>query len=157
MPAQTVSDVTTTGIALATAAGGARLYMEPFAGTLADTEEVPLTTGNIAVQVQTNTQSQATHNGGTLQLPSAPSYTLNFGSAAGSANAKLTELLTAANSSVDTSNEKKLKFATILADGAKQDGVTFMGGVSPNGETEGVFGYEFSSNPILYAFAAATA
>lgn len=157
MPAQTVADVTTTGIALATAAGGARLYMCPFADTLALADEVPLTNGNVAVQVQTNTQSLATHNGGTLQLASAPQYTHNFGSAAGSSDAKQTELLAAANSGVDTANEKKMKFNVILADGAKQAGVDFMGGVNPNGEVEGVFNYEFSANPILYEFSPATA
>jgi len=156
MPAQTVSDVSTAGLALATAAGGARLYMTTFGSTLTTGDEVSLSNGNIAVQVAANTQSLATHNGGTLTLAGAPSYTLNFGSAAGSSDSKQTELLTAANSTIDTANEKKMKFNVILADGAKQAGIDFMGGVTPNGEAEGIFNYDFTTNPISYTFAAAT-
>lgn len=158
MPAQVVADVSTAGIALATSSGGARLYLCPFADTLASPgDEVPLSNGNIAMQVQANQQSLATHNGGTLQLAGTPTRSLNFGSAAGSVDAKQTELLTAANSSTDTANEKKMKCNVILADGAKQAGIVFMGGVTPNGEVDGIMNYEYQSNPITYTFAAATA
>lgn len=156
MPAQVVADVSTAGVALATSSGGARLYLCPFADTLAVADEVPLSNGNVAMQVQANQQSLATHNGGTLQLAGQPTRSLNFGSAAGSADAKQTELLTAANSETDTANEKKMKCNVILADGAKQEGIVFMGGVTPNGEVDGIMNYEYQSNPITYAFAAAT-
>jgi hypothetical protein len=156
MPAQIVSDVSTAGVALGTSSGGARLYLQTFAGTLTSGDEVPLSNGNVAVQVTANLQSLATHNGGTLQLAGSPTRSLNFGSAAGSADAKQTDLLAAANSEVDTANEKKMKFNVILADGAKQSGVTFMGGTTPNGEVEGIMNYDFTSNPLTYTFDAAT-
>lgn len=156
MPAQTVGDVNTAGVALGTSSGGARLYMTTFVATLGGGDEVPLSNGNVAVQVTANLQSLATHNGGTLQLAGAPTRSLNFGSAAGSSDAKQTDLLTSANSEVDTANEKKMKFNVILADGAKQEGVTFMGGVTPNGEVEGIMNYDYTSNPLTYDFLAAT-
>jgi hypothetical protein len=156
MPAQTVIDVPTAGVALATSSGGARLYMTLFASTLSVADVVPLSNGNIAMQVQANQQSLATHNGGTLQLAGTPSRTLNFGSAAPSSDSKQTDLLDSANSEVDTANEKKLKASVILADGARQMGITFMGGVTPNGEVDGIFNYEYQSNPITYQFDAAT-
>ena len=159
MPAQVVGAVDTSGIALATSTRSTRLYMTTFAdaANLAAGDEVPATNGNIAPQAQTGTSSLATHNAGTLQLANAPSYNHNFGMASPATDPKAAEILAAAFSDTDTSNEKKLPFNVILADGSKFEGVDFIGGAQANGEADGIFNYDIQANPIFLAFAAATA
>lgn len=157
MPAQIVSDVSTVGVVLPTASGDARLYTCPFADTLASADEVPITSGNIAVQRSGSPTFLATHNGGVIASAARTQFALSFNTHGGGADAKVTELLVAGNSDTDAGNVKKQKYNVIYGDGSKDEGIAIINHATPSGEVEGVFAYAIDATPIFNIFSPATA
>ena len=157
MPAQTVTDVSTAGVVIPYATSDTRLYWIAWAGTLSSGEEVPLTNGNAAVQSSVQNATLDTHQSGQLSLVTGKSYTHTFGMAAGSVDAKATEILTAAGSSTNAAHEKDGKYTVILADGSAQRGLNTIGDANPNGETSAVFNYTVAASVLTYTHALATA
>ena len=121
-----------------TAGSGARVYMTPYLagnGTLDATDEVPLTGDNHGISSSGSMAEFNTNNGGRLVVKTRNDKSFTIATAAPASNAKVTELITAANSTGDDAN---MYFAILNPDGTYDYGVCVVGdrmeeGADPDG------------------------
>lgn len=121
-----------------TAGSSARVYMSPYlngAGVLAATDEVPLTGDNHGISSSGSMAEFNTNNGGRLVVKTRNDKSFTIATAASGDNAKVAELIAAANATGDSAN---MYFAVMNPDGSYDYGVGVVGdrteeGADPDG------------------------
>ena len=132
-----------------TAGNSARIYMAPYSagtGTLAATDEVPLTGDNHGISASGNMAEFNTNNGGRLVVKTRNDKSFTVATAAPATNAKVQELITAANGTGDTAN---MYFAILNPDGTYDYGVCVIGDRTEEGaDPDGIHVRRFSVEVI---------
>ena len=121
-----------------TAGSGARIYMAPYEaglGTLGAADEVPLTGDNHGISSSGSMAEFNTNNGGRLVVKTRNDKSFTIATAARAENAKVNQLVVAANSTGDDAN---MYFAILNPDGTYDYGVCVLGdrmeeGADPDG------------------------
>jgi hypothetical protein len=132
-----------------TAGSGARIYMAPYldgAGSLADTDEVPLTGENHGISSSGSMAEFNTNNGGRLVVKTRNDKSFSIATAARASNAKIQELIDAANATGDPSF---MYFAILNPDGTYDYGVCVVGDRNEEGaDPDGIHTRTFSCEVI---------
>jgi len=121
-----------------TAGSAARVYMAPYeggSGTLAASDEVPLTGDNHGISSSGSMAEFNTNNGGRLVVKTRNDKSFTIATAASADNAKVAELIDAANG---TGDDSFMYFAILNPDGTYDYGVCVVGdrneeGADPDG------------------------
>ena len=132
-----------------TAGSGARVYMAPYldgVGTLLATDEVPLTGDNHGITSSGSMAEFNTNNGGRLVVKTRNDKSFTIATAARADNAKIAELIAAANGTGDAAN---MYFAILNPDGTYDYGVGVVGDRSEEGaDPDGIHVRRFSVEVI---------
>lgn len=123
-----------------------RLYLCPEAqGTIAEADEIPLIADDPGVKGSGEVPSIRSHNGGMLYAKVGISKTFSFQMLAASDNAKVAEVLTAADGNGD---DAIMKFVIYNPDGSYDYGFCIVNDKSVLAAADGIFGYTVNCSVI---------
>lgn len=124
----------------------ARLYMTvQDALAIEDTHEIPLTSEDIGVKGSGEVASVRTHNAGMLYSKNGIAKSFTFTTHAGSDNANVAAVLTAADGVGD---DAVMQFVILNADGSYDYGFCVVNDKSPVQAPDGIFGFTINCSVI---------
>lgn len=153
MAAISVTDVSTTGVTVPNAQVSSRFYACPWADTLASSDEVPLTSGDISIQRTNNPTFIETHNGGQIGVSGSTQYSQTVQTLGGADDTKVAELLVLALAASDLNNAKKGKATAIYGDGSGDRYLSYFNTATPAAGTSGAMSWTFNLSPFNVAWA----
>lgn len=117
----------------------ARLYMAAQdAVSIAEANEIPLTSEDLGAKASGDTASLRTHNGGMLYVKNGISKTFSFQTHAPGSNANVAAVLAAADASGD---DAIMQFVIMNSDGSYDYGFCIVNDKSAVQAPDGIFGY----------------